>query len=457
VAVIFAIRAVRTARTPQGSVAWVVFLLAAPHLGVPAYLFLGHSRFKGYIVARRASEGVIAGLDAQRADHGGAIRGGEHPNSPRAVAFERLAGMPVVAGNTHRLLIDGPAAFEAIFAAIDAAERYIVVSFYILRDDELGRDFKARLIARAQAGVSVRVLYDAIGSSGLPKSYVAELRQGGVDIRDFHSIRRSRSRFQVNFRNHRKIVVVDGLTGFVGGLNVGDEYMGRDPKFGHWRDTHVRLRGPVVAQLQLVFTEDWHWASGETPSLFWEPTPEPDGCDALILAQGPADPVETGSLYFCNAIGAANERIWIASPYFVPDIDTLSALKLAALRGTDVRILLPDKRDHLAVWLAAFAYFDEVRAAGVRIYRYAEGFLHQKVVVVDDVFVSVGSINLDIRSCRLNFEVTAMLFDAGAVREAAAMLEADFAKSQLYETPLAEEPPLRRYGAPVARLFAPLL
>jgi cardiolipin synthase A/B len=456
-AVAFAVLAVRTARTPQGSVAWVVFLLAAPHFAVPAYLFLGQSRITGVVSARRRSEGVVAELDAQREAQGAAVRAAPLRGAARLPAFERMGGMPVVAGNAYRLLVDGEATFAAIFDAIEQARSYVLVSFYIIRDDQVGGELRDLLVRKAGEGVPVRLLYDAIGCAGLAASYIESLRKGGVDVRDFHSLRRPWSRFQVNFRNHRKIVVVDGKTGFVGGHNAGDEYLGRNPVFGRWRDTHLMLRGPAVAQLQLVFSEDWYWASGETLALHWRPAPVLDGVDAMILAPGPADPVETGSLYFCNAIGAATRRLWIASPYFVPDIDTLTALKLAAYRGVDVRILLPDRRDHLVVWLAAFAYFDEVRAAGVRIWRYTGGFLHQKVVVVDDTLVSVGTINLDIRSCRLNFEATALIFDPEAVRQAVEMLEEDFAASRLHVATLSEQPLRIRLGAPFARLFAPLL
>lgn len=456
-AALFAIRAIRTARTPQGSVGWVVFLLSAPIVAVPAYLFLGHSRYPGFVIMRRESERVIAGLNAQRGAHGAALRAHAARTAPHARAYERLADMPITTGNEYELLIDGEATFSSIFAAIEAAESYVLVCFYILRDDTIGRELADLLVRRAREGVKVRVLYDAIGSNGLPRSYLARLREAGVDIRDFHAIRRRRNPFQLNFRNHRKIVVADGRVGFVGGLNVGDEYMGRDGKFGAWRDTHLKLRGPSVAQLQLVFAEDWHWSSNEAPEFDWSAAPIAGGVDALILAPGPADPMETGSLYFLNAIGGAQRRIWIASPYFVPDSDALSALKLAALRGVDVRILTPSMKDHLTVWLAAYAYFDEIREAGVRVWRQREGFMHQKALVVDDDLASVGTINLDIRSCRLNFEVTALLFGAEPAGAVASMLEADFARADLYQTRLVDETPLKRYGAPIARLFAPLL
>lgn len=458
VGLVFAYKAVRTARTPQGAVGWVAFLVAVPYLAIPAYLFLGHTRYPGYVSARRASRAVVRALDqlghVYRAGHAEA----QHDAQGTVAAFEQLAEMPLVSGNAAELLVDGEATFGAIFAAIEAAESYVLADFYIIRDDGLGREFKRRLLAKAAEGVTVRVLYDALGSYGLPHRYLEELRDGGVEIKNFHAIRRSHSRLQVNFRSHRKVVVVDGHVGFLGGLNVGDEYMGRSPRLGPWRDTHLRLEGPVVAQLQLVFAEDWHWATQERLRLHWKPRAVEAGLEAMALAPGPADPRETGSLYFCNAINAAKKRLWIASPYFVPDVDVLSALKLAALRGVEVRLLVADRRDHWLVWLAAFAYFDEVRKAGIEVWRYHEGFMHQKVVLVDDELASVGSVNLDNRSCRLNFELTALVYDQGFAAGVEKMLLADFARSFRYETDLDDQPSLlRRIGGPVARLFAPIL
>lgn len=458
-AVVWAVlRAIRNARTPQGAVGWVVFLIAAPYLALPIFLFLGHSRLPGHITARRSARSAIEALPAVDPARRTATAG-LPPRRRRSLSgFERIAGMPAVSGNAARLLIDGPETFAAIFEAIDGAERYVLVQTYILRDDATGRELQKRLIDRARVGCTVRLLYDAIGSHKLPEAHIAALREAGVAAANFHSLRKPRSRFQLNFRNHRKIAIVDGRVGFLGGHNVGDEYMGRDARIGRWRDTHLRLAGPAVAQLQLIFAEDWFWATAERLDLDWTPAAAPGTLDALVVAPGPADVLETGSLYFCNAIHAAEDRIWIASPYFVPDTDILTALTLAALRGVDVRILVAGKRDHLWVWLAAFAYFDEMLDAGVRIFRYSDGFMHQKALVVDEAFASVGTVNLDNRSCRLNFEATALVFDADFARDVAAMLEADFARSHAYTTRLAQSPSLlRRHGARVARLMAPIL
>ena len=449
--------AITNGRTPQGAVGWVVFLFAAPYIAVPIFLIFGHRRYPGYISTRRALRAEIAALRDMAARHAPPPDPDDPGDAGRLKAFERLAGVPFANGNALRLLINGDTAFPEIFAALDRAERYILVQFYTINDDALGRDLADRLIARARAGVRVHVLYDAIGSR-LGRAYLARLREAGVQIRDFHAIRRSRGRLQVNFRNHRKIVVVDGTMAFTGGLNLGDEYIGRRPALSPWRDTMVRVQGPSVAQLQFVFAEDWLWSSGDKLALDWSPGPTPGTATALVLPPGPADPQESGSLYFVNAIGAAQERIWIASAYFVPDTDVLSALKVAVLRGVDVRILIPDRRDHWLVWLAAYGFVDEVRRAGVGVWRYTEGFMHQKVLLIDDDIASVGSINLDNRSCRLNFEVTLIAADRPFAAEVAQMLEQDFTRAEPVRATLSH----RRekavlLAAPLARLLAPIL
>jgi len=454
-AIIFAFRAAATARTPQGAVGWVAFLLSLPFLAVPAYLFLGHHRFRGYRIARRDSEQVVVGIREFAAQQALPVRDGSISHTP----FEKIAHMPAVRGNGADLLIDGEATFDAIFAAIDSAQSYVLIQFYIVNDDGLGRQLQAHLIAAAARGVHVRFMTDPVGSRGLPDSYRDAMRDAGIVVTDPRDVRGPKFRFQINYRNHRKTVIVDGQLGFIGGLNVGDEYLGLDPGFGPWRDTHLALRGPVVLQLQLIFFEDWHWRTDESilDDLNWSTEHDAEDMTALIVATGPGDETETGSLMFFSAIAAARNRVWIASPYFVPDLDVMAALKYAAMCGVDVRILVPDMTDHWMPWLAAFAYFDDIRAAGVKVFRYTGGFMHQKVILVDDGLAAVGTTNLDNRSFRLNFEAMALFFDPRAARAVAAMLEADFQRSYEMTTTIDQQNALIRYGAPVARLFAPLL
>ncbi|MFV0243656.1 MAG: cardiolipin synthase [Qingshengfaniella sp.] len=450
-----AFRAAATSRTAPGAVAWVISLIAAPYLAIFLWFFFGSHRFSDYYSLRRNSEALAGGLERYR-----------HAHAPRKETgdtlfrdFEPIAQLPVVSNNDAHVLINGQDTFDAIFAACDAARHYLLVQFYTIEDDDLGRALRDRLIAAARRGVSVRLLYDQIGSYGLPAGYRDSLQAGGVIVMDPARTQGPRSRLRVNFRNHRKTVVVDGQIGFVGGLNVGDAYMGRGKRFATWRDTHLRLSGPIVSQLQLVFCEDWHWSMGETlfDQLNWHATEQPADLNALIVATGPGDVQETGSLYFFALIGAARDRLWIASPYFVPDTDILTALIHAAMRGVDVRILVPDGVDHWTPWLAAFAYFDEITAAGVQVWRYQPGFMHQKVVLVDDRIAAIGTTNLDNRSFRLNFETAALLFDQGMAEQVATMLRADFDQAERMTRTLAQQPFWIRLLAPVARLFSPLL
>jgi cardiolipin synthase len=372
--------------------------------------------------------------------------------------------MPFLPGNAVRTLVDGDATFAAILDAIEDARRYVLVQFFIVRDDPLGRMLKDLLIAKAAEGVHVYFLYDSIGCFDLPTRYVSELLTGGVDVHPFATDERFVNRFQLNFRNHRKIVVVDGERAFVGGHNVGIEYMGGDPRLSPWRDTHIEMRGPVVASVQFVFLEDWHWATQRLPHLEPPQAEAPKAVGSthdmhcLVVAPSPADKAETGSLFFVEAINAAQERIWITTPYLIPDEAVVAALRLAVMRGVDVRILIPSRRDHYVVFEASKLYAYDLVRAGVRVFRYRPGFLHQKVILIDDVAAAIGSANLDNRSFRLNFEIMVLTVDRQFAAEVERMLAKDFAQAdQVEPRHYREAPAMRRVVMHLARLFSPIL
>jgi cardiolipin synthase len=428
-----AVHAIMSSRTPQGSIAWTVSLITFPYVSVPAYWVFGRNKFRGYTLARQHELEAIDDLIRQAKQQVEAIRVPDsQPGGPISGA-EKMARIPLTGGNKVELLIDGEETFASIFEGIESAKDYILIQFYIVRDDELGRELKTKLIAKARGGVRVRFLYDEIGSLGLPNSFNDDLRKAGVEIYPFHSRKGSGNRFQLNFRNHRKTVVVDGRTAWIGGHNVGDEYLGRDLSFGHWRDTHMRIDGPAVIGAQLAFVEDWRWATEELlAGLNWQPyTASGGNASALVIASGPADTLDTASLMYTQAINSATKRIWIASPYFVPDDAVVQALQLAGLRGVDVRILIPQKADSKLVTLAAYSFFNEISAAGVSFYRYQDGFLHEKVMLIDDDVATVGTANFDNRSFRLNFEITAVVIDPEFATAVETMFENDFAKSRL--------------------------
>lgn len=421
-----ALLALMSSRTSQGAVAWIISLITFPYVALPAYWIFGRPRFYGYVSARGERDTVLRRvlvdyrrrLEPYRADPGhGDIR-----------AVEQLAMMPLTSGNRTRLLIDGEATFESLFAGIEAAEEYLLVQFFIVREDALGYDFKRRLERAAERGVRVYFLYDEIGSHKLGDGYLKDLAEAGVHVTAFNSSRGVRHRFQLNFRNHRKVMVVDGQRGWLGGHNVGVEYLGKSSRHGPWRDTHLQLEGPSVLGLQEAFWEDWHWATGEVLSLEWRPRSTCEECqNVVIVPSGPADRQDTASLLVQQAIHSAEERLWVTSPYFVPDQGVQDALRLAAMRGADVRIMIPERPDHLLVFLSAFSFLPDMLKAGVKVYRYQPGFLHQKVMLIDDHSASVGTINLDNRSFRLNFEITAFVPDRRFAAEVRLMLEQDFA------------------------------
>lgn len=459
--IVAAIHALLTVRTAQGSIAWAMPLIFIPYITLIPYLVFGRSTFDAYIKARRQANtemrDAIADFNwkpwieeavaARRSDAYASLR-----------AMPKLGRMPCLANNEVKLLINGEATFGAIFDAIRAAKRVVFVQFFIIHDDDLGRRLQTLLLEKAAEGVEIFVLYDRIGSHALPASYTEKLRAGGVQIKAFATRSGWLNRFQINFRNHRKIVVVDGARGFVGGHNVGDEYLGLKPPLAPWRDTHVAIVGPVVACLQESFAEDWFWATRELPPLILPEHYPEDGVLCQLLATGPADRQETCSLFFVEAIHAATERVWITTPYFVPDEAVFAALRLAVLRGVDVRLLLPSRPDHYTVYAASSLFAFEAVRAGVRMFRYQPGFLHQKVVLVDNEITAIGSANLDNRSFRLNFELMLLTVDEDFAREVEAMLSDDFANAVEISTQDSREThQLQRLGMRVARLISPIL
>lgn len=454
-----AIHAVMTARTSQGAIAWALLLILFPYGTLPAYALFGRGKFAGYVKARRAGDSQIDHLARSLEKKMHMFRVRDEESNPKYVALEELAEMPFTSHNSAKLLVDGSQAFPAMFAGIESAKVYVIVQFYIIRDDRLGCRLKNTLIAKAREGVRVYVLYDEIGSYYLPKSYRRELAEAGVVILPFRTSRGLRNRFQINFRNHRKIVIADGRVAYVGGLNIGDEYMGRHKRFGPWRDTMVEVRGPVVQAIQFGFLEDWYWATGDVPELDWTPLPAEEGNQtSLCLGSDPSDMLETCGLFFMQAINSAQRRLWIASPYFVPDNSLMHALQLAALRGVDVRVMLPQKPDHKLVYLAAFSYIAEAEPAGVKFYRYLPGFMHHKVILVDDDLAAVGTANFDNRSIRLNFELMILLADQPFATAVSEMLEKDFGVCvEARADDVARRSILFHFAVRLARLFAPIL
>lgn len=454
------VEAVMQTRTPQGATAWAVCLNLFPYGAVPAYWAFGHTEFDSYRAVRDLNQEKFTPIRNELNDSIDAAGLRAEVESPLEKMLESLGSLRFTEGNEATLLIDGQQTYDAMLEAIEGAEKYILFQTYILRSDETGNKFKEALLKKAAAGVKVRVLYDEIGSLGLEDAFRKELLAGGVETTMFSTNQSDGRKYQLNFRNHRKILVVDGEIGFTGGLNIGDEYLGKDDFLSPWRDTHIRVVGAAAKMLQLPFSEDWYWASGMVPEdLDWsvEGKNTGGGATVLCLPTGPADERETCGLFFLAAINSAEERLWIATPYFVPDMQIMSALKLAALRGVDVRIMVPDIIDSKLVRYSTHSYLDEMDKAGIATYRFEEGFSHQKVMLIDEGFSCIGSANMDNRSFRLNFEAILAVKDKKFASEVAKMLENDFANSRrIPKGNLATKPFLFRLASRVSKLLAPI-
>ncbi len=454
-----AIRAIMIARTPQAAIGWSVALIFFPYLAIPLFLIFGEAMFFGYNLA---GAGTCPPLDT-------ALQAALRSLSPHrklppekyahaSIIAEKLRKLPSTQGNRVRLLIDSAQTFPDMFEAIEGASHYLIVQFYIIRDDDLGRRLKQKLIEATRRGVQVWVLFDGMGSKQLPDSYCNDLRNAGVEIYAFTTNRQFGKRFQINFRNHRKLLIADGRIGYIGGLNVGDEYAGKNKKgLSPWRDTHIRVEGPFVNALQMPFIEDWHYVTRSILPLPFPASPSPDGKQTMFLiTSDPSELLQTCSAVYLELIHSAQRRLWIATPYLVPDYALRLALCHAAIRGVDVRILLPQGIDHLLPWLSSFSYYPFWRRADVKIYRYQSGFMHQKAMLIDDDFAVVGSINMDFRSFMLNFETAAAIYDVNFAKDVERMFEADFNRSKLENLECYENGSfLFRFKVRFASLFSP--
>lgn len=459
-AIISAIKALLSARTSQGAIAWALALLTWPFISLPLFWIFGRNKFQGYVSARRTRDLKLLGIVEDVESRVSQFHMDLGQQLGNARVLEQLANLPFFRSNDTRLLVDGEQTFRAMFEAIDQAQDYVLAEFFIVNDDQLGREFQDRLIAAATRGCRVFLLYDEVGSQKLTRTYLQELRSGGVEVTGMKTTKGSTNRFQLNFRNHRKIVVVDGRVAFVGGHNVGDEYFNRHSKLTPWRDTHMSFEGPAVLAAQVTFLEDWHWATDSAPQLSWKPHQAAGGADKTVfmLPSGPADEYDTCGLFFTHAINAAQQRIWITSPYFVPDEGIVTALQLAAMRGVDVRVIIPGLPDKWLIKRAAMAYVSTVTEAHVRMYEYGLGFMHQKVMLLDDEVSVIGTANFDNRSFRLNFEVTVVTIDRAFAGEVEQMLEQDFANSTLIDpAELATRGLFFKVSSRIARLFSPVL
>jgi cardiolipin synthase A/B len=373
---------------------------------------------------------------------------------------QRFGAFPLTPGNQLTVYNEGVSALEAILEAIRSARHHVHLEYFIVQPDATGGLVLEALERKAREGVEVRLLYDAMGSRRLRQRHLQPLRAAGGKCSVFLPINLLRRRIQVNMRNHRKILVVDGRVAFTGGLNIGDEYLGRVGRYGYWRDTHLRVHGPAVAGLQRVFVEDWDFAAGEdlNGAEYFPKLDAVGGVPVQVIAAGPDQDLNGIREVYFAAILRARKRLWIASPYFVPDAGLMDALCLAGYQGVDVRFLGLDHPDKWIPLFAARYYWDEVLKAGVKVYQYSKGMMHSKVVLVDGEWASVGTANLDNRSLHLNFEVNCQIQAPAVVAELERAFREDLAVSiRLEPRVFAQRPWAARMVENACRLLSPVL
>ena len=443
-------------RNPLKTLPWIIVLLLAPVAGLVFYFFFGQNLSKQRIISRRTRKRIT--LQLEEAEHTGCPDLPEQYR-PLAQLLRRTCHAVPLYGSRITPYTDGGAKMEALLGEIARAHHHIHLQYYILSDDETGRRLRDALAAKAREGVRVRILYDDVGCSGVKKAFFREMREAGIEVHAFLHVKFPRFTSKVNYRNHRKIVVIDGRTGFIGGMNIADRYV-RGTEWGSWRDTHFRIEGSGVAGLQIAFLSDWSATTKRHiagPEYF--PAAKRYTDDILqIVAGGPFGKWRTLLQAESYAVANARRRVWIQTPYYLPSDVLNTALQTAALAGTDVRLMLPARSDSKLIDLASHSYLDDMMRAGVKILFYEPGFLHSKLLIADDALTVIGSANMDFRSFEHNFEVNAFVCDEEFTARMAAIFDSDAAKCHAVAPGDWFRLPLRRrWAESYMRVFSPLM
>lgn len=445
--------------------AWLLVLMFIPVFGFFLYLIFGRklSNKKLFIWDNKSKLGVKNAVKVQL----DLIKEGSFPIPEGLEEYEDLLYLHLrnddaiyTQDNDVEIFTDGNEKFDALIADMEQAKDHIHLIYYIIRNDNLGQRIADTLVKKAKEGVKVRFLYDDMGSRGLGKKYITRLKDAGVEVESFFPPLIPKVNFKINHRNHRKLAIIDGNIGYIGGFNIGDEYLGASEKFGYWRDTHLRVIGESVRNMQIRYILDWNQASRNTilyEDRYFESNPQGD-VGIQIVSSGPDSDWEQIKIGYIKMIMEARDYVYIQTPYFIPDESLADAVRIAVLSGVDVRIMIPNKPDHPFVYWATYSYVGELLEAGAKIYVYQPGFLHAKTIVVDGKIASVGTANIDVRSFRLNFEVNAFLYSEKIARKLVSEYHKDIANSNELTWDVYKQRSLWiRFKESVARLIAPIL
>lgn len=454
-------------KEPKSVWAWLLILYTIPIFGFLLYLLVGTDIHKRKMFKTKEMEDQLN--EAIRQQEYSIISKEMQNRYPDIKGYSDLvyynlesSGAVFSDDNNIKIYTDGNEKFEALLEDIRQAKKYIHIQYYIIRKDVLFERIKDALTEKMKEGVEVRILYDGMGGRTVPLKYWKNLRQQGIKIATFFPATFRRLHLRINYRNHRKIVVIDGETAYVGGFNIGKEYIGLDPKFGNWRDTHLRIQGTAVISLQIRFVLDWNYAAKE--NLFKEekyfilPSESMGNSEIQIISSGPDSALQNIRNNYLRLICKAEESIYIQTPYFIPDEAIFSAVMVAIYSGVEVNIMIPCKPDHPFVYWATYSYIGDLVMAGANCYTYDNGFLHAKGIIVDGKTFCYGTANMDIRSFQLNFEVNAMVYS----EEDAIKMEEIFKEdlkfcTQITKERYAQRKLMIRMKEQVSRLLSPLL
>ncbi|MCM6820103.1 cardiolipin synthase [Pediococcus pentosaceus] len=443
---------------------WLFVMLLLPGIGFIIYLFFGWKLNQRQIFDLKTQKrlGISDMAEYQKRNPKNKPTLDTNLENDLVQMFLNTDNAILTTKNDLKIFTDGHEKFNSLFEDLKKAKHHINIEYFTIYDDQLGKKLRKILVQKAREGVQVRVLYDLFGSKGSKQKFFKELIQASGEVTPFMKSKLGYYSFRINFRNHRKIVVIDGSVGYIGGFNIGDQYLGRNKRFGNWRDTHLRLEGSVVLQLQSRFFMDWN-ASAKRQKVqfsldYFPQSNVQNNIPMQIVSSGPENDVQKIKQGYIKMIMGAKHSIWIETPYFIPDDALMEALLIAIRSGIEVRIVIPQMPDHLFVYRATEYYVQQLLKAGARIYSYQNGFMHAKTIVVDNMITSVGSANWDIRSFKLNFEANAFMYDPKVAEQIIATIKNDLKDArELDEEYFKQQSSWKKFRQLASRLISPIL
>lgn len=451
-------------KTQVSKLSWLLLISIIPFYGLLMYLMFGRGyrnpkRFKQKV---KQNEDIYYKYMKNHDSFKDIYKNADYEDRVKLNIIKSLGNGPLYTNTMTKVLTNGNNKFPVLIESLENAREFIHFQYYIIREGDVANQIKDILIRKAISGVEVRVLYDDVGCIQLSKDYIKSLRDAGVKVAAFNKVNVHFLNDKINYRNHRKIVIIDGDIGFTGGLNIGDEYNHQDKYYGFWRDTHLYLEGPAVNNLQLIFAQDWEFTTGECliEERYFKLNNsgiEENGL-VQIVSDGPdVEKTIIKDIYF-KLLTTASKSIWIATPYFIPDTDIMSALKTAARCGIDVKLLVPGKPDKKVVYMVTRSNYEELLEAGIKIYEYEDTFMHSKFLIIDGNIASIGTANMDFRSFHLNFEITAFLYNTNSVKELIGDFEYDLTQSiEVDYLKYKNRSYIYRVFEAIAKLFSPLM